>query len=202
MSGIMLGDSPAKLYLGDTLLTGYGYAPDPAFISEKGYIGTYSIDSPSTYVTDGFTIEACFMITDTSVAARRYQRLGEIELSNTVNWINVLALNNDKFEVAVNESWQADSSMDFTISRDVMHTAAMTVDENRTLKLYFDGVLMKEVASAGPYNSNYISNLYSNRGELSNRDFLGTSYANRFYLRPLTEAEVVANHQLDISRFG
>ena len=201
MSGIMLGDSPAKLYLGDTLLTG-GYAQGAVLSTEGGLKGIFNMNAPWKYVTGGFTIEACFMITDTSVAARCYQRLGEIELSNTINEINVLALSNDKFEVAVNESWQADSSMDFTISRDVMHTAAMVVDEERTMKLYLDGELMKEVSSAGSYNSNYISNLYSNRGEISNRDFLGTSYANRFYLRPLTEAEVAANHQLDISRFG
>ena len=197
---IMLGDRAAGLYLGDVLLTGYGYAAAPALISEKGYVGYFSVGSPSTYLTDGFTIEACCMLTDTSVAARQYQRLGEIELSSS--GLATLALSNDQLEFELFGTWKHASTTDLTLSRDVMHTVAMVVDPEVNAAIYVDGVLLRYYTAVSAMKTNRVADIYSNRGEISNRSFLGTSYANRFYLRPLTEAEVVANHQLDVSRFG
>ena len=178
--------------------SGDGYAPTPVLSTNNGLKGYQSLSQPYFYIKDGYTIESCFMITDTSVAARQYQRLAEIVLNNGV--LNILAFSNDAFEIDINDTWQSAASMGFTIPRDVIHTAALVVDSDIAY-LYLDGELKKSVGHAD-LPANHITDLYSNMGEISNRDFLGTSYATRFYLRPLTADEVSNNHRLDKARFA
>ena len=177
------------------------YAPTPIFFTEGGLKGDQVVQSPSLNISDGITIETCFMITDSSVDARQYQRLAEIQ-TTAYHGYNVLALSNDNFEVAVGDSWIKAQSIDFVISKNIVHTASLVVESSRITKLYVDGELIHNAAISTTSFSGTVTHFYSNQGENSNRDFLGTSYATRFYLRPLTAKEVTNNYQLDQQRFA
>lgn len=176
------------------------YAPTPIFFTEGGLKGDQVVQSPSLDISDGIAIETCFMITDSSVDARQYQRLAEIQ-TTAYRGYNVLALSNDNFEVAVGDSWINGASIGFVISKNIVHTASLVVESSQITKLYVDGELIHNAAISTTSFSGTVTHFYSNRGEISDRDFLGTSYATRFYLRPLTAEEVTNNYLLDQQRF-
>lgn len=208
---IFLGDEQTKVYLGDTLISAipssyYPYVQSGAVLMLNDI--PYPISSPYVKIgagdwSSGYTMEIAYIQTEWPSDYARYLEIRHTTGNNIEGSDIIGCYKTHVVDLAVNGVWHHPANIgDIPLALDSLETLTLTVDDERTAKLYVNATLaltLNDVRSIPSSRDNGIF-FYSGCGSTSSRDITGTIYSARVYNRVLTHSEITANRAVDLSR--